>query len=184
MAFRTARTAAVCTFFLLPVLGCGTGEQDRATLPPDTARLSAQDLARLPWFGVQRLPCDTVHEHLQSTGDTSVTGTVEISREGDSLVLDPPVLVARLGDTIRWRSDSLVWVARFKDRSPFEGDARTVRGTGTALKSAEAQAAPGEAVSVVADDEARCGRYYFFVAAYDPSQPDRVYVADPPGWAY
>lgn len=188
MAFRAVRTAAA-TLLLLLAVGCAPadapdGEDGAARLPPDTVRLSARDLARLPWYGVQRLACREVEKHLKSAGYAAATDTVEISREGDSLAVDPTMVVMVRGDTIHWRSDSLVWVARFMDRSPFADGALTVRGRGVAGKSARGQARPREAVSVVRRDSAGCGRYYFFVAAYHPDRPGRVYLADPPGWEY
>lgn len=189
MAFRDVRTVAVLTVALLLPLGCdGAGERTAGTeaydgLPDDTVTLSPEDLARLPWYGVQRLPCDTVDRYLADAGvDTATTGTIELSLDGDSLVADPHIGVAGLGDTIRIRSDSLVWVARFEEMSPFAGETRTVRGSPAAGRSAQGLSASGESLLVVADDQAACGRYYFLVAAYHPDRPGNVHLADPPTW--
>lgn len=189
MAFRDVRTAAALTVVLLLSIGCeGPGERTGGTeaydgLPHDTVALSADDLARLPWYGVQRLPCDTVDRYLVEAGvDTATTGTVELRLDADSLVADPHLGVAGLGDTIRIRSDSLVWVVHFKEMSPFTGGTLTVPGQVTMPAVSREQAASAGSRLVVADDESTCGRYYYSIAAYHPDRADRIYVADPPMW--
>lgn len=189
MAFRDVRTVAVLTVALLLPLGCdGPGERTAGTeaydgLPDDTVTLSPEDLARLPWYGVQRLPCDTVDRYLADAGvDTATTGTIELRLDADSLVADPHLGVAGLGDTIRIRSDSLVWVAHFKEMSPFTGGTLTVPGQGSTSAVSQEMAASDGSRLVVTDDESTCGRYYYSIAAYHPDRADRVYVADPPIW--
>lgn len=188
MAFRDVRTAAVLAVVLLLSVGCGgtTGDAgvdgDHVGLPDDTVTLSADDLARLPWYGVQRLPCDTVTRYLtRSDVDTATTDTIGLSLSGDSLVADPHIGVAGLGDTIRIRSDSLVWVVRFKEMSPFTDGALVARG-GPAMTAAKSTATAGGSALTVASDSATCGRYYYSVAAYHPRRADTVHVADPPMW--
>lgn len=189
MAFRDVRTAVVLTFALLLSVGCGgTDETPREPgaydgLPDDTVTLSAEDLSRLPWYGVQNLPCDTVDRHLVDAGvDTATTRTIALRLDGDSLVATPHLGVAGIGDTIRIRSDSLVWVAHFQEMSPFADGRRTVRGHGTVAAASQEMAASSGARLVVADDESNCGRYYYSIAAYHPDRPDSVYTADPPMW--
>lgn len=177
-----ARPLAALALVVL-VAGCTTrdgngqaGTDTVTALPDDTARLSARQLATLPRYGVQRLTCQEVGNHLRSTGDTAVTRSIEISLEGDSLVVDPTKAVVRLGDSVRWSSDSLVWVASFKEMTPFQRTSLEVRGPGPG------KSPPRAVTTVVSDDEAACGRYYYVVAAYVAGQPDRVYVSDPPTW--
>lgn len=188
MASRASRLAPLAGILLLLVAaGCERqpapdGEQ-AATIPSDTVRLPAGELAKLPRYGVQRLACDTVRSHLESIGKAAATDTIEISLDGESLVIDPETVVMRRGDTITWTGEDLIWTAHFVRRSPLEGG-RTIRG-GHGSATPEQDAAPNGAVtSVVADGEENCGRYYFFVAGYDPAQPDDVYLADPPDWIY
>ena len=189
MAFRDVRTAVVLTVALLLAPGCGEtvedtgGDEDDVGLPHDTVTLSADDLARLPWYGVQRLPCDTVTRYLTSSGiDTATTDTIRLSLSGDSLVATPHIAVAGTGDEIRIRSDSLVWVAHFKEMSPFTGNTRVARGGPAMTAATKTATATGGGQLTVASDSATCGRYYYSVAAYHPDRPDAVYVADPPMW--
>ena len=189
MAFRDVRIAPVLTAALLLSVGCGgtvedTGGDDDVGLPHDTVTLSADDLARLPWYGVQRLPCDTVTQYLTRSGiDTATTDTIRLSLSGDSLVATPHMAVAGTGDEIRIRSDSLVWVAHFKEMSPFRGNTLVARGGPAMAAGAEqAAAASGGSALTVASDSTTCGRYYYSVAAYHPRRADTVYVADPPVW--
>lgn len=189
MAFRDVRTAALLTIALLLPIGCDApGESTRGTgaydgLPHDTVTLSPEDLARLPWYGVQRLPCDTVDRYLADAGvDTATTRTIELRLDDDSLVAEPHLGVAGLGDTIRIRSDSLVWVTHFEEMSPFVGGTLTVRGQGMSSSVSQRTAASGGSGLVVTDVESTCGRYYYSIAAYHPDRPDAVYTADPPMW--
>ena len=189
MAFRDVRTAGVLTVALLLPVGCGgtaedTGEdEDYVGLPHDTVTLSADDLARLPWYGVQRLPCDTVTQYLTRSGiDTATTDTIRLSLSGDSLVATPHIAVAGTGDEIRIRSDSLVWVANFKEMSPFRDTTRVARGGPGMTAATETASATGGGELTVASDSTTCGRYYYSVAAYHPRRADTVYVADPPMW--
>jgi len=190
MAFRDVRTAMSLSVCLLLVIGCGgtetmsdSGPEPGDGLPNDTVTLSPEDLARLPWYGVQRLPCDTVERYLNRSGiDTATTSTIELRLSGDSLVATPHVAVAGLGDSIRIQSDSLVWVAHFKEVSPFAAGARTVRGGGTRAATSRGMAASGSYELAVGSDSVTCGRYYYSIAAYHPDRPGRVHVADPPMW--
>lgn len=184
MAVRRQRIVALVACALL-VAGCQTSEQEtRTALPPDTATLSPEELDRLPRYGVQRVPCDTVDAYLAETDrDTATTRAVELRLDGDSLVVAPRTALAGLGDTIRIRSDSLVWVVEFLDDSPFTGGRRTVR-AGVASPQQQGSSYGGTARLVVRDDEAVCGRYYYSVAAYHPDRPGRVYLADPPTWIH
>lgn len=184
MAFRAVRTAVAVSLCLALVVGCKPAPDGDATIPHDTVRLTAQELAKLPRYGVQRLDCGEVQAHLESIGQMAPTDTVEISRDADSLVITPRTVVAPRGDTLTWVSDSLVWTARFMEMSPLESGLRTLHGRGTSLAARQGQVPRGEVTSVVAGGEDACGRYYFLVAAYDPARPDTVYLADPDDWVY
>ena len=190
MAFRDVRTAVASSLLLALAAGCQNGDMEGydqtrpgPELPPDTVRLPADQLARLPWYGVQALSCDSVDRFMTEAGlDTSTTRTIRLRLVRDSLVVTPRVAVAGIGDTVQIRSDSLVWVVHFKDMSPAENGNRTIRRQGTAPEVSREQASPRGSRLVIPDDESQCGRYYFFVAAYHPDRPDRVYLADPPMW--
>lgn len=190
MAFSAVRTAVASSLLLALAAGCQSGDMEGSDqarpapeLPPDTVRLPADQLARLPWYGVQTLSCDSVDRYMTETGlDTSTTRTVRIRLVRDSLVVTPRVAVAGIGDTVRIRSDSLAWVVHFKDMSPAANGNRTIRRPRMTSAASREQASPDGSQLVIPDDESRCGRYYFFVAAYHPDRPGRVYLADPPMW--
>lgn len=181
MAFRAVRTVASLTLLLLLAAGCQpepAADGDAARLPADTVRLGPDQLARLPWYGVQHLPCDTVRRFLRSRGDTIPTDTIRIRVSRDSLEVVPSTVVVRRGDTLWWSApDSIVWTARFMDDDPYEGGpvASAMGGRGTA---------GGATGRVISEGSETCGRYYFFVAAYHMGQPDRIHLLDPPKWVY
>lgn len=181
MAFRAVRTAAIGS--LLPLIlvltaGCGgTGEmRDAGTdtvtvIPDDTAQLSAEQLARLPLYGGQTLPCSAVRGYLDSVGDTAATDSVTIGLEEGRLVARPSVAMFARGDTVRWRADSpLLWVVRFTGPSPLRQGRLEARGRGSGR-------------SLITTDSARCGHFVYHVAAYH-TERDSVYVADPIFWVY
>lgn len=182
MAFRAVRTAAVIAFLLL-LTACGNDDgpvMDRTVSPADLSdTLSAHQLAELPRYGVQHLDCEDVGTHVDSTANTTETDSIEISLQGDTLMVEPRKPVASLGDTITWHADSLVWVVRYQELTPFADSAFRVRGS---YATKAAQSARRTVRTAITADENRCGRYYFLVAAYELGQPDVVYVADPPMW--
>lgn len=191
MAFRTVRTAAVASLVLTVAAGCagtsdGTsgGTDTVAVLPDTTVQLSAEQLARLPLYGVRELPCDTVLEYLGIDADSAETPpqshTVEISLEGGELVIDPEVLHAGRGDTIVWVSDGARWTAEFKEMSPLRDGRPRVPGRAGGDPSGEPAVVP-RAVSVVSNSAA-CGRYFYVLAAYHPDRPGDIYISDPPIW--
>ena len=178
MAFRAVRTAAMLSLPLLVLVGCGPGaEMDSAgtdtvtVIPDDTVRLSADQLARLPLYGVQTLPCREVREQLMPGDDTSRTRSVRVALEEGDLVVRPRQVSGRLGGSVRWQVDSvLLWTVRFKNRSPLRRGGLETRGRGAGR-------------SAITADSSRCGHYVYQVAAYHPER-DSVYVADPIFWVY
>lgn len=184
MGFRTVRTAAAASpLLLLPLLAaaCGGGNANgmqQATtdtvvaLPDDTTRLTAEQLASLPRYGAQRLPCSDVQSYLELTAQGRQTRVVNIRVSGGRLGVRPGVGEAARGDTILWRTDdNLSWLVRFKEGiSPLRDGRETVRGQ-------------GEVPAAVTEDSTGCGRYVYHVAAYD-TESDSLYIADPVWWVY
>lgn len=169
MAFRAVRTAGVLSIVLL-LPACGETEVPREGQPTQQAETTPQDVDRPPDYGVAQLDCQAVADYTDSAGYMA-TDTIRVEMQEGELHVSPGEPVIRIGQRVNWISEDLAFTVRFVERSPAGERARIVHGT------------PGDVVSFqVPDEERRCGRYFYLVAAVDPEDPERVHVADPPMW--
>lgn len=124
------------------------------------------------------IPCDEVGDHIPPIA-TPLNGPIEISLDAGELTVSPPVARVERGRDLQWSSSSLVWAVTFtENESPYAGVKMPVQGAGSG-GPAPAGAAPPAGEAEIPQDAA-CGMYHYLAAAYDPDDPDRVYILDPP----
>lgn len=181
MRIRTLSAALVAS--LLPLTACEPPD-DGETSPPEATEVS-RELPPEPDYGARTMACDTVEAFLEI--DTEATRldedqAIRISLEDGELVTDPERAVVGLGEPLRWSSERLSWVVAFQGGlSPLSDDAGEMFGGPTAASGDQAVAYSEQTARDVPQDTAKCGYYYYLVAAFDP-ETGRVHVTDPPLW--
>lgn len=179
---RIRMLSAALAVALLPLTACEPPNGGQASSQEATE--VSQELPPEPDYGARTMACDTV-EALLAMDDEAVAldgEPIQIALEDGELVTDPERAVVGLGEPLRWTSENLSWVVAFQGGlSPLAEEVTQTSEKPEPIRGAPGTTYPEDDAALVPQDSARCGYYYYSVAAYDTATGD-VHVSDPPIW--
>lgn len=186
---RIRTLSAALAVALLPLTACEPPDGSEESPPPEATEVSQEAPPSEPDYGVRTMACDEVQSLVEADAEaTALDGEpIQIALEDGELITEPDRAVVGLGEPLRWTSENLSWVVAFQGGlSPLP--APTVGEVAMSEKPAAIRGRPGtaypqEETALVPQDSARCGYYYYTVAAYDP-ETETVHVSDPPIWVH
>lgn len=181
---RIRTLSAALAVALLPLAACGP--QDGGEESPPEATEASQEVPPEPDYGARTMACDEVQSLVEADAEaTALDGEpIQIILEDGELITEPDRAVVGLGEPLQWTSENLSWVVAFQGGlSPLAGNATQAMEKPAAIRGTPGTAYPQEEAALVPQDSARCGYYYYSVAAYDP-ETETVHVSDPPIWVH